>query len=123
MPFSAWPRCFTPKNRVREPFYHENENAGFLELRQRQRVDAASAEGGSCGSCGRALDDDERGMRSGGTEFDRARLRDLPAGIDPCGEYGEFHSFAYDGPMFDRPISALAGEIVDRDGFVFADVC
>ena len=58
-----------------------------------------------------------------GREFDRALLRDLPAGIDPCGEYGEFHSFAYDGPMFDRPISALAGEIVDRDGFVFADVC
>ena len=40
-----------------------------------------------------------------GREFDRALLRDLPAGIDPCGEYGEFHSFAYDGPMFDRPIS------------------
>ena len=58
-----------------------------------------------------------------GREFDRALLRDLPAGIDPCGEYGEFHSFAYEGPMFDRPISALAGEIVNRGGFVFADVC
>jgi len=55
-----------------------------------------------------------------GREFDRALLRDLPAGIDPC---GEFHSFAYEGPMFDRPISALAGEIVNRGGFVFADVC
>jgi uncharacterized protein (TIGR00290 family) len=57
-----------------------------------------------------------------GREFDRELLRDLPAGIDPCGERGEFHSFAYAGPMFHRPVTATAGEIVDRDGFVFADV-
>ncbi len=57
-----------------------------------------------------------------GRQFDRALLQDLPAGIDPCGERGEFHSFAYDGPMFDRPVSVFAGEVVDRDGFVFADM-
>jgi diphthamide synthase (EF-2-diphthine--ammonia ligase) len=44
-------------------------------------------------------------------------------GLDrSCGEYGEFHSFAYDGPMFGRPVAVSSGEVVDRDGFVFADV-
>ena len=57
-----------------------------------------------------------------GRQFDRALLRDLPPDVDPCGERGEFHSFAYDGPMFTRPVAAAAGEVVDRDGFVFADV-
>jgi uncharacterized protein (TIGR00290 family) len=57
-----------------------------------------------------------------GRQFDRALLRDLPPGVDPCGERGEFHSFAYDGPMFARPVAAATGEVVDRDGFVFADV-
>ena len=57
-----------------------------------------------------------------GRQFDRSLLRDLPAAVDPCGERGEFHSFAYDGPMYDRPVAAAAGDVVDRDGFVFADV-
>jgi uncharacterized protein (TIGR00290 family) len=57
-----------------------------------------------------------------GRQFDRALLRDLPAGIDPCGERGEFHSFAYGGPMYDTAIAVTPGEVVDRDGFVFADV-
>ena len=57
-----------------------------------------------------------------GREFDRRLLRDLPAAVDPCGERGEFHSFAYDGPMYDTPVAAIAGDVVDRDGFVFADV-
>jgi|SRR6266540_22058 len=56
-----------------------------------------------------------------GREFDGALLRDLPASVDPCGERGEFHTFAYDGPMFDRPVPLQAGEIVEREGFVFAD--
>jgi diphthamide synthase (EF-2-diphthine--ammonia ligase) len=42
--------------------------------------------------------------------------------VDPCGERGEFHSFAYRGPMFRAPIPVTLGEIVDRDGFTFADV-
>ena len=57
-----------------------------------------------------------------GRQFDRALLADLPDGVDRCGERGEFHSFAYDGPMFDRPIPVHAGEVVDREGFVFADL-
>ncbi|MFN7915740.1 MAG: hypothetical protein U0Q55_10420 [Vicinamibacterales bacterium] len=55
-------------------------------------------------------------------EFDDDLLAELPAGIDPCGERGEFHSFAYAGPMFAAPIPVQAGEIVERDGFVFADL-
>jgi uncharacterized protein (TIGR00290 family) len=57
-----------------------------------------------------------------GRQFDRSLLADLPPGIDPCGERGEFHSFAYDGPMFNHPVAVAAGEVVDRDGFVFADM-
>lgn len=57
-----------------------------------------------------------------GRQFDRALLEDLPAGVDKCGERGEFHSFAWDGPMFNQQISIAVGEVVDRDGFVFADV-
>ena len=57
-----------------------------------------------------------------GREFDQALLADLPAGVDPCGEKGEFHTFAYDGPMFREPIAISTGEVVERDGFVFADL-
>ncbi|HMG88309.1 MAG TPA: hypothetical protein VK574_21445 [Terracidiphilus sp.] len=56
-----------------------------------------------------------------GRDFDSALLRDLPATIDPCGERGEFHSCVYDGPMFSRPIALSPGEIVNRDGFIYAD--
>jgi uncharacterized protein (TIGR00290 family) len=57
-----------------------------------------------------------------GRQFDRALLDDLPADVDRCGERGEFHSFAWDGPMFNHPVAIEVGEVVDRDGFVFADV-
>ncbi len=57
-----------------------------------------------------------------GRAFDHALLDDLPAHVDPCGERGEFHSFVYDGPMFQRPLCIETGAIVERDGFVFADV-
>ncbi len=57
-----------------------------------------------------------------GRAFDRRLLADLPAGVDPCGENGEFHSFVWDGPMFAHPIQVETGETVERDGFVFADV-
>src|SRR5215468_8447512 len=60
--------------------------------------------------------------RFAGRDFDASLLDELPASVDPCGERGEFHSFAYAGPMFSRPISIRSGEIVERDGFVFADV-
>jgi len=57
-----------------------------------------------------------------GREWDAALLRDLPASVDPCGEYGEFHTFACAGPMFSAPIAVRSGEVVERDGFVFADL-
>jgi diphthamide synthase (EF-2-diphthine--ammonia ligase) len=57
-----------------------------------------------------------------GRTFDDTFLDDLPDGVDPCGEKGEFHSFAHAGPMFDAPIPVTPGEIVERDGFVFADL-
>jgi uncharacterized protein (TIGR00290 family) len=57
-----------------------------------------------------------------GRTFDAQLLADLPEGIDPCGENGEFHSFAFDGPMFHHPIAVEPGEIVERDNFVFADL-
>lgn len=56
-----------------------------------------------------------------GHEFNQAFLDALPKGVDPCGENGEFHSFAFDGPMFHTPVALQAGEVVTRDGFVFAD--
>jgi uncharacterized protein (TIGR00290 family) len=56
-----------------------------------------------------------------GRDFDAALLRDLPAGVDPCGERGEFHTCVYDGPMFSAPLHLEPGEIVERDGFVYAD--
>jgi uncharacterized protein (TIGR00290 family) len=55
-------------------------------------------------------------------QFDAALLDELPPAVDPCGERGEFHTFAWDGPMFSEPIRAIGGEIVERDGFVFADL-
>ena len=57
-----------------------------------------------------------------GRDFDASLLASLPAGADPCGERGEFHTFAYDGPMFQAPVAIASGEIVERDGFVFADI-
>jgi uncharacterized protein (TIGR00290 family) len=57
-----------------------------------------------------------------GREFDAALLRSLPEDVDPCGENGEFHSFAWDGPMFRAPVATRPGEVVERDGFVFADL-
>ena len=57
-----------------------------------------------------------------GREFDAPLLLELPEGIDPCGENGEFHSFVYEAPVFSSPIAVQTGEVVRRDNFVFADV-
>ena len=57
-----------------------------------------------------------------GSDFDRSLLERLPSTADPCGEKGEFHTFVYDGPMFQWPIEARRGEIVHREGFVFCDL-
>ena len=57
-----------------------------------------------------------------GRIFNASFLADLPDTVDPCGENGEFHSFVYDAPCFRSPIDIAVGEVVTRDGFVFADV-
>lgn len=56
-----------------------------------------------------------------GRELTTELLDSMPSGIDPCGENGEFHSFVFDGPMFAQPLDIEMGEVVARDGFVFAD--
>lgn len=57
-----------------------------------------------------------------GRDYDRQLLQELPPEADPCGENGEFHTFVYDAPVFSRPIAVRAGEVIERDGFVFADL-
>lgn len=57
-----------------------------------------------------------------GRDYDMSFLKGLPPAIDPCGERGEFHTCVLDGPMFRRPVEAVRGEVVERDGFVFADL-
>jgi uncharacterized protein (TIGR00290 family) len=60
--------------------------------------------------------------RFAGRRFDTDLLAELPATADPCGENGEFHTAVSAGPMFAAPIPVEPGEVVERDGFVFADV-
>jgi uncharacterized protein (TIGR00290 family) len=57
-----------------------------------------------------------------GRAFDQSLLNDLPKGVDPCGERGEFHTCVVGGPMFSREIEVKAGKVVERDGFIFADL-
>ena len=57
-----------------------------------------------------------------GREFDAQLLSELPSAADPCGENGEFHSFVYAGPMFERPVPVQVGEVVMRDQFAYADL-
>ena len=80
----------------------------FIELGFKAYVSCVEGEKLSAAFAGRAVD---------------ARLiRDLPDGIDPCGENGEFHSFVYDGPIFRRPLKIRVGEVVLRDGRYYADL-
>jgi len=57
-----------------------------------------------------------------GRELDKEFFRDLPQGVDPCGENGEFHTFVYDGPIFSSAVAVERGEVVERDGFYFCDL-
>ena len=57
-----------------------------------------------------------------GRTFDAALLADLPASVDPCGEHGEFHTFAFAGPMFSRTVSVIPDETIERDNFFYADL-
>jgi uncharacterized protein (TIGR00290 family) len=58
-----------------------------------------------------------------GRAYDEALLQELPAGVDPCGERGEFHTCVTGGPMFNGRLDVHTGEVVERDGFVFCDLC
>jgi uncharacterized protein (TIGR00290 family) len=60
--------------------------------------------------------------RFAGRNFDESFLAELPPSVDPCGEKGEFHTFAWDGPAFRHPVSITVGDTVERDGFVFTDL-
>jgi len=68
------------------------------------------------------LDRDVTGQSFAGRDFDAAFLASLPPGIDPCGENGEFHTFVYAAPVFSSPFAVRTGDLVGRDGFIFADV-
>ena len=57
-----------------------------------------------------------------GRKFDHGFLDELPEGVDPCGENGEFHTCVLAGPMFSERLRCAAGEVVERDGFYFADL-
>jgi uncharacterized protein (TIGR00290 family) len=57
-----------------------------------------------------------------GRPYDQDLLRDLPPHVDPCGENGEFHSFAFDGPVFQHPVHHTMGEVVRRDRYCFCDL-
>jgi len=68
------------------------------------------------------VDGEKLGEAFAGRSIDADLVRDLPDGVDPCGENGEFHSYVYDGPIFQRPVEFSVGEVVLRDVRYFADL-
>jgi uncharacterized protein (TIGR00290 family) len=68
------------------------------------------------------IDSQKLGREFAGRELDESFFRDLPSGVDPCGENGEFHSFVYHGPIFSQTIAVESGEVVERDGFYFCEL-
>jgi uncharacterized protein (TIGR00290 family) len=57
-----------------------------------------------------------------GRELDESFFEDLPVGVDPCGENGEFHTFVFDGPIFRTPVPVRTGDLVERDSFIYCDL-
>jgi diphthamide synthase (EF-2-diphthine--ammonia ligase) len=96
------------------PLFHDDDSA--------TPVLARTMIAGGVGARITCIDPKQIDRRFAGREFDAALLDDLPATVDPCGERGEFHSFAYKGPMFSREIPITTGITVERDGFVFTDL-
>lgn len=68
------------------------------------------------------VDGEKLGGEFAGRPIDADLIRDLPDGVDLCGENGEYHSFVYDGPIFQRPVGVTVGEVVLRDVRCFADL-
>jgi uncharacterized protein (TIGR00290 family) len=69
-----------------------------------------------------SLDPRRLPARLAGRVLDRALLAEFPAGVDPCGEHGEFHTCVTAGPMFRHRLRVVPGPVVERDGFVYADL-
>jgi uncharacterized protein (TIGR00290 family) len=69
-----------------------------------------------------SIDQTKLDVSFAGRNFDRTLLTDLPAGIDPCGENGEFHSCVIDTPVFSQPVKVVPGDVVERDGFAYCDL-
>ena len=93
------------------PIWHRDTSElvqSFIDLGFKARLTCIESQKLDQSFAGRALDAD--------------LIRDLPEGVDPCGENGEFHSFVYDGPIFDRPVGITVGEVVLRDVRYFADL-
>lgn len=82
----------------------------------RQMVDGGLKARLSC------LDPKKMPKHFAGSAFDKELLQALPEQVDPCGENGEFHTFTWDGPMFRKPVAITEGEVVERDGFIYADI-
>lgn len=68
------------------------------------------------------LDPDKLDPSFAGRSYDAEFLADLPEGVDPCGERGEFHTFVHAGPVLATPVNVRVGDVVERDGFVFCDL-
>jgi uncharacterized protein (TIGR00290 family) len=68
------------------------------------------------------VDTDQLDASFVGRRFDAALLDDLPAGVDPCGENGEFHTFVDSGPILDSPVPVALGELHDEGRFVYRDL-
>ncbi len=74
-------------------------------------------------ACLTCVDGRKLGEAFAGRPINADLIRDLPDGVDPCGENGEFHSFVCDGPIFSRPVLHTTGEVVLRDnGFYYCDL-
>lgn len=93
------------------PIWHEPR-----ELLARRMIDAGVEAFLTC------VDPKKLSRSFAGRKFDHAFLDDLPEGVDHCGENGEFHTCVLAGPMFRESLSATVGEVVERDGFYFADL-
>ena len=96
------------------PLFHEDDSA--TPALAREMIAGGLAARITC------INPKQLDRRFAGRDFDATLLDELPASVDPCGERGEFHSFAYKGPMFSREIPIKTGITVERDGFVFTDL-
>ena len=92
-----------------------------LWARDTARLAREMLDGGLCATI-TCVDPRQLDGAFAGRDFDAALLAELPPGVDPCGERGEFHTFAWAGPMFGRPVPVTRGEVVTREGLVFADL-